>query len=385
MLPTPETAQIERSEALARLISEDILAHDGWIGFDRFMHRALYEPGIGYYSSNHEKFGAKGDFVTAPLLGALFAQCLANQAMQFFDQSGSRDIYEFGAGNGRLCHDMLLALDNDRSPLNRYWIVETSAGLIQQQQQTIAALPKELADKVQWLDRLPDEINGLVIGNELLDAFPCKRFQVNAYGEFDELGVTRENNQFLWQASSQKPIHLAGVGELIPGYQSEILPQADAWIRSVGERLEYGALLLVDYGFARNEFYHPDRVAGTLMCHYRHRSHSDPFLWPGLQDITTHVDFTAVAQAAAEVGLETRGYCDQGNFLMSCGILDILAKQSNLGNLPPQAMLERTTELKKLTLPHEMGELFKVIALGRNIDFPLIGFSRKNQPMRLDL
>ena len=385
MLPDPSAEQLDSSEQLQQLITEEINTHGGWIGFDHFMHLALYTPELGYYNGLLQKLGAHGDFITAPLLGRLFGQCVARQCAQVLRQVESGNIYEFGAGDGSLVKILLEELVLlDAIPEN-YFITETSPSLRQRQQSMVGNLPAKLRKRVHWMDHLPDSVRGVVVANELLDALPCKRFEVGGSGKIYELGVALSHGKFIWRRSEEE---LTGINwlrglALKSGYCSELPQQASSWVGTVAALIEQGFLLLVDYGFPRQEFYHHDRDQGTLMCHYRHHVHTDPFYLAGLQDITTHIDFTAVAQAGIQSGLEILGYCDQANFLLSCGLMDILADFQESGKLSTNEMLSLSAEVKKLTMPHEMGELFKVIALGKGVQQPLIGFKMKNNMVRL--
>ena len=383
MLPAPDQRLIERSRKLVEKICHEIQLNAGWIGFDRFMQLALYCPGLGYYSGPQEKFGEQGDFITAPMMGDLFARCMAEQIAEVLGHVEGGNIYEFGAGDGSLAAGILRALARRNCLPSSYFIIETSADLRQRQQQKLQALDGGIGDRVRWLDQLPQSFTGVIFANELLDAMPCKRFEANRDGSCKELGVTFVDQSLEWKVSQGPQLEMPADVKFAPGYQSERMLQAEAWIRTVGAMLRSGVLLLVDYGFPQTEFYHPDRQQGTLMCHYRHRSHGDPFFWPGLQDITTHVDFTAIAVAGRCAGLEIGGYCDQANFLMSCGLIDILNQLQNDQQSDSLSIMERAAEVKKLIMPHEMGELFKVIALTRNYQSPLMGFSRRNQTNRL--
>jgi SAM-dependent MidA family methyltransferase len=383
MLPTPDQLLATRSGRLAETIQRDIALNAGWIGFDQFMQHALYSPGLGYYSGPLQKFGEQGDFITAPMLGDLFAQCMGRQVAEVLDHLDGANVYEFGAGDGTLATDLLRYLEKHKQLPGTYFIVETSADLRQRQQQQLRQLGDQTIARVTWLEQLPTSFNGVIVGNELLDAMPCKRFETDLDGRCKELGVACENGQFYWKTSAVAEVAAPPGIQFEPGYQSERMLQAEAWARTIGAALESGVLLLIDYGFPRAEYYHPDRSQGTLMCHYRQHSHGDPFFWPGLQDITCHIDFTAIAEAGRSQGLTLSGYCDQANFLMSCGLLDIL--QLRQSNDPAQSaqLMALAAEVKKLTMPHEMGELFKVIALSRNYPIPLTGFSRRNLADRL--
>lgn len=360
--------------ALIARIRDEIARAGGMIPFSRYMELALYAPGLGYYDAARGQPGARGDFVTAPELGPLFARCLARQCAPILLETGG-DILEAGAGSGRLCVDLLTELARLDALPARYRILDASAGLREVQRETIAALPAALGDRVEWLDRLPDRIAGVVLANEVLDAMPVEIVRVDDAGVW-RMGVGVEGDAFVWRSSACDD-HLAKqVSERLGGrdlprpYITEINSLAEAWTRTIGERLQRGALLIVDYGFPRDEYYHPERARGTLMCHAAQRAHTDPLVLTGMQDITAHVDFSAIAEAGREVGLNLLGYTTQAAFLLSLGIADLVAGDEG----DARAQLAAATEIKKLTLPHEMGELFKVLALGRGIRTPLAGF-----------
>src|SRR5574343_154818 len=383
-LPPPSDEAIAHSQALQAAIRTEIAAAQGWISFARFMEMALYAPGLGYYAAGAQKFGAAGDFVTAPEMTPLFGQALARQLAQLLD-STDPNILEVGAGSGRLAADVLLALAALGKLPERYAILEVSADLRQRQQQTIAQAAPQLLERVVWLDALPERFRGIVLANELLDAMPA---HIVAWREADiaERGVSvDEQGAFCWmERPADGPLRdvaceLGSKCQLPPGFESEISLANRAWAAEWGHRLEHGALLLIDYGFPRREYYHAQRGRGTLMCHYRHHAHPDPFYLPGLQDITVHVDFTAVIAAAHASGLELLGYTSQGQFLLNCGILDLLAQIP--GDTPDY--IRAAGAVNKLLMPHEMGELFKVIALGRGIDAALRGFASGDRCGRL--
>lgn len=384
VLAEPSIEEQEHSARLSQKIRENIASRGGWTGFDEYMQQALYTPGLGYYAAGADKIGASGDFVTAPMLGNQFAQCLARQFSEILENIAdrkNRTIVEFGAGTGQLMLDILEALEAQDALPCRYLVIETSADLVQRQQQAVKERRPKYMEMVQWGVQLPDRVNGIIFANELLDAMPVKRFWIDENGEARELGVRGDNGNYDWcltsraldQSARQR---LAGFN-LPGGYRSEICLQAEAWTRTVAEQLESGVLLLVDYGYPRNEFYHPHRTDGTLMCHYRHVAHTDPFYYPGLQDITSHIDFTAVSDAAMDAGAELAGYCTQASFLLSLGLLENHADQYDPG-LPTPESVQKSQEIKKLTLPHEMGELFKVAAFSRRYPEPLSGFRMQN-------
>lgn len=381
-LPPPTAEEQALSERLTDLIRTQIVAGGGAIPFARFMELALYAPQLGYYSAGQHKFGAAGDFVTAPELGPVFAQCLARQCAQILSELGRGNILEAGAGSGALAADLLLELERlDQLPQN-YLILEISSSLRARQQLTLKNKVPHLLERVCWLDRLPSAgWRGIVLGNELLDAMPVECFRVR-HDAIASLTVGWEADRFSWRempASTAVQERITPLA-LPPDYVSEIGFAAEGWVRSIADILEQGVVLLIDYGFPRSEFYHPQRRTGTLMCHYRQRANNDPLNRVGLQDITAHVDFSAIALAGTQTGLDLLGYSSQGLFLLGCGLEEIAAR---IDQSDTRAYLQFTNAVKKLTLPHEMGELFKVIALGRGIAGPLTGFRLQNRSDRL--
>jgi len=380
-LPAPDSDALAYSQALKNRIASEIVAVDGWIGFERFMELALYAPGMGYYSGGARKFGVAGDFVTAPEISPVFSQTLAAQAKQIMALSEPR-IIEVGAGSGRLAADLLLELELQNSLPESYAILDLSGELRQRQRETLMTRAPHLIERVTWLDRLPEHFNGLVLANELLDAMPV---HLVVWGSNDdpseilERGVAFINDEFVWcdrPASNrvlERATTIATEHELLCGYLSEICISATDWTAAWAGILGQGALLLIDYGFPRHEFYHPQRSSGTLMCHYRHHAHGEPFFLPGLQDITAHVDFTAIVEAGFEAGLDFLGYTSQAAFLFNCGLIEVISR------LPPVETIPYLTEaqaVQKLISPAEMGELFKVIALGKGIKETLLGFTQ---------
>lgn len=384
-LPPPGAAAAEHSARLRAHIAAAIAAAGGAIPFARYMELALYAPGLGYYSAGAQKFGAAGDFVTAPEISPLYAQCIARQCAQVLRLLGGGDVLEIGAGSGVMAAGLLAALAAQDCLPAHYYILERSAELRARQQALLAERVPQWHERVIWLDALPSApLRGVVVANELLDALPVQLFMLDAAGP-QELFVAETQGALHWQAAAVSEPALQAriaairqaVGELAEGYVSEVNLTADAWLASVAETLAAGMVLLIDYGFPRREYYHAQRTRGTLMCHYRHHAHDDPFVWPGLQDITAHVDFTAVAEAAAAAGLAVAGYTTQGAFLLATGITEALAAHDG------RAQLELAQGVKKLTLPHEMGELFKVMALTRGVDEPLVGFAWRDLRARL--
>ena len=375
-LPSPDSFAAEHSARLQALIAREIEAAGGWIPFDRYMELALYAPGLGYYAAGARKFGdsaAGGDFVTAPEISPLFASALAAQVAQVFEHLPAR-IVEFGAGSGVLARDLLDGLAARGIEVERYSIVELSPDL--------AARQQALLDRrgVAWLTRPPGKFEGVMIANEVLDVMPVKAFAKRG-GMAAERGVGLERGQLVLaeraagrELSDAVAAIEAEVGALPDGYGSEVGLAAAAWMRSAAAWLARGALLAIDYGFPRREYYHPQRLMGTLMCHYRHHAHADPLWLPGLNDVTAHVDFTAMADAAHEGGLDVLGYTSQAHFLLNCGLLEQLGADHSA---------QRANEAQRLLSEAEMGELFKVLAVGRGIERPLLGFARGDRTERL--
>ena len=336
---------------LARL-RDEIGRGGGWISFARYMELALHEPGLGYYAGGARKFGAQGDFVTAPELGSLFGRTLARQLRGF------PRLLEIGAGSGALA-DVLT-----RELRCEYLILETSADLRERQRQ-------RLLERVRHIDRLPERFRGAVLANEVADAIPVHIVHWTAEGIM-ERGVT-SNLQWADRPATGVLLEEAQKIEVPAPYVSEINLAARAWMRALVDALEEGAIFVIDYGFPRHEYYHPQRATGTLMCHHRHKAHGDPFAHPGEEDITAHVDFTALAEAAHEAGAEVLGYASQAQFLVNCGITDVLG-QANVENALHYAPI--AAQAQKLLSPAEMGELFKVLAVGKRLPGPLAGFTR---------
>ena len=396
-LPAPSPDALAHSARLTECLIEEIRSAGGWIPFARYMDLALYAPGLGYYAAGAQKFGAAGDFVTAPELSPLFGRALARQVAEVLAQSAPH-VIEAGAGSGRLAADLLLALEALGCLPETYQILDLSPDLIQRQRATIAGAAPHLQDRVRWLDTLPERFAGVLLGNEVLDAMPAHLVHwSDSDGQTRERGVAlATNGGFCFEdralcdaltapaAQAREFCKLSAdsapgvTGEYSGDFLSEISPSNRAWVGEWASRLDAGAIILIDYGFPRAEYYHPQRAAGTLMCHYRHHAHGDPFYLPGLQDITVHVDFTTVAEAAFERGLSVLGYTAQSHFLLNCGILDLAAKE-----VDPHQRIRDASALNQLLSPAEMGELFKVIALGRGVREPLLGFSHGDRTSRL--
>lgn len=372
-LPPPTPEAFAHSETLAALIRREIAAAGGWLPFARYMELALYAPGMGYYSGGAHKFGASGDFVTAPEISPLFGRALAAQAAEIL-RGSAPVLLEAGAGSGALAAQLLLELERLGTLPERYLILELSGELRQRQGQRIADEAPHLADRVSWLETLPEAFAGLVLGNELLDAMPVHLVAWDRSGVL-ERGVTLDTaGRFAWQDKPARGAVLqvaTGLTVTAP-FVSEINLAAGAWLSQWGRILDRGALLLLDYGFPRREYYHPQRAAGTLVCHYRHHVHDDPFYLPGLNDITAHVDFTAVAEAAHRAGFAVLGYTSQAEFLVNCGLASLL----EAGRGDSSGYVRLVAGAQKLIGPSEMGELFKAIALGKGLSRPLLGFHR---------
>jgi SAM-dependent MidA family methyltransferase len=370
-IPEPDAQALAVSHQLAERIREELDAADGWMSFERYMQRALYEPGLGYYSGGSTKLGAAGDFVTAPELSPVFGQVLAREIQPVLEAANAPIILELGAGTGRLAECILAALDDDVSRRLEYQILEPSADLAQRQRLRLASV----GDRVRWLAQLPvDPFEGVILANEVLDAFPVTRF-VKRAGHARSLGVGLERGAFVWAEGPADPELGAEVealearlGYVLPeGFRSELSRSLSPWIASLSDCLARGALLVVDYGLVRHEYYHLSRFEGTLVCHYRHRAHTDPFLFPGLQDISAWVDFSACAQAATDAGLVIAGFTTQGHFLLEGGATDFLQRSSGRVNA------EQAQAFKTLVLPGEMGERFKVLLLTCGITRTLPG------------
>src|SRR5688572_27718799 len=346
------------------------------------MQLVLYEPGLGYYVAGARKFGAAGDFVTAPELTPLFAQSLAVQIDAIRERSNG-DVLELGAGTGKLAADLLLSLRADASAAWRYRILEPSPDLRARQRTTIAQRAGVFASRVEWIDSLPAHIDGTIVMNEVLDAVPVHVVARRA-GSWFELGVEDQDGSLMLApralVDGALRRHAAARFPTEGDYQSELGLAAEALVESLGRRLRRGAMLIIDYGFPRHEFYHPQRAAGTLMGHYRHRAHADPLLWPGLSDLTAHVDFTAVAEAGVRADLDVAGFTTQAAFLLGCGILDRLR---DVGAPDAQDYVREASSVQTLLSPAEMGELFKVMALSRSDDIRWPGFGSSDMRHRL--
>ena len=372
-LPDSAPEALASSRALSTLIRREIESTGGAIPFSRYMELALYQPQYGYYSGGAHKIGSGGDFVTAPVLTPLFARTLARQIEALLPQTGGT-VYEFGAGTGALAAELLNSLSGS---LKRYCIIEVSPNLAQRQREHIAAHAPEHAAKVSHLSALPESFDGVIIGNEVLDAMPIERIVQSADGSLKRGFVAIDGAGFAHterELAADSPLTAAARQYFPPAlpYSSELHPAQHAFVRTLAQKLERGAMIWIDYGFDAAQYYHPQRDDGTLIGHYRHHTVHDPFFLPGLTDLTAHVNFTDIAEAGCSTGLDLIGYANQAAFLLNLGITELLAEHYPEPESP--AYLKATSAVHTLTAAHEMGELFKVIAFGRHIDPDWQGF-----------
>jgi SAM-dependent MidA family methyltransferase len=366
---------------LTQQIAQEITLAGGWLPFDRYMQLALYAPGLGYYTAGAAKFAEAGDFTTAPEMSPLFGASLASQVAEVLQREGLNAVLEFGAGTGKLAAQVLNTLRSEHGLSPQYSILDVSPDLRERQARTLQALAPANAAQVQWLDQLPEQFEGVVIANEVLDAMPVKLL-VKLSDGWAERGVVCNADGMLSyddRASTVAPA-VDWAAQLPTGYLTELHRQAEGFVRSMGAWFKRGVALLIDYGFPESEYYHPQRSAGTLMCHYRHHAHGNALLMPGLQDITSHINFTSIALAAQEAGLDVLGYTSQAHFLINCGVLDLLKRIDEPGEL---ARLKHTSAVQKLLAETEMGELFKVLVLGKGVGAPLRGTAHADRTHRL--
>ncbi len=368
-LPEPDAASRRHCERVVASLHELIIAAGGSVSFGEYMQHALYAPGLGYYAAGASKFGAAGDFVTAPEVSPLFGRVTARQCAGVLRELRGGSVLELGAGSGALAVQVLETLAGQDCLPDSYRILEVSADLRDRQQQRIAMLPPRLADRVSWIDRLPRQFRGVVLANEVADALPVERFRKAAHG-IEQGRVTVTDGRFAWRYA-EAPEWLASavhaleesLGRALPaGYESELSPGLPGWIADIGASLEDALVLLFDYGVSRCEYYAPERNGGWLRCHFRHRVHNDPFVYPGIQDLTAWVDFTAVAEAAVAAGLDVDTYVTQAHFLLHGGLAEELAE---LETADAREQAELSRQVKLLTLPGEMGEHFKCMALAK--------------------
>jgi len=386
MLSTLTPEQTRHCDAVRAAVHRALAVGGGWLAFEDYLRIVLYAPGLGYYSAGSVKFGADGDFVTAPELSVLFARCLARQCAEVLQAVDGDTLLELGAGSGRMAADVLATLAALGQLPEHYYILEVSAELRERQRATLAMLPAPLAGRVAWLDTLPRRpIAGVVLANEVADALPFRRFAIHS-GALWERGIAasaegalieadRAASSALVQELERLVPHLAP--HLAPqwpvDYVSEFCPLQGPWIAALGDALARGAILVTDYGLGRREYYDPRRDRGTMRCHFRHRAHEDALRYPGLQDITAWVDFTRLAESALDARLEVSGYCTQAAFLLGTGIEAELAAAAGA-----QARARLASEARQLLLPGEMGEHFKALALTRGLQAPLQGFRHQD-------
>lgn len=369
--------------ALTEFIRQKINQAGGWISFAEFMNAALYHPTLGYYCRETMAFGHQGDFTTAPELSPLFAACFAKQCEQIFHHLEGGSILELGAGSGRFAHDILLALEKSGSLPRHYFIYEISPALRRKQAHLLETNIPQLAHQITWLDTLPAEFSGVIIANEVLDAMPVHCFRIEQEGAC-ERGVSWEGGEFVWSSrvpDSELTEKLQTLPSLEVGYESEINLELEAWVARLSNALTQGVILFSDYGYGHLEYYSPERSRGTLTCFHEHQRHDNPLIWPGRQDMTAHVDFTRVIESAFEQGCSLGGYTTQAGFLFSCGLKELAETAAQ--SLTPTALFQQSQALKTLTLPTEMGERIKVMALVKQMALPLIGF--QVQDRRRDL
>jgi len=385
-LPLPGAEARAVSDTLLKILQQAIAQYAGCLPFERYMNMALYEPGLGYYSNGLVPFGEPGDFVTAPESGSLFGRSLARSVASVLQQVDRGCVLELGAGSGALACVLLQELQTLESLPERYLILERSAAMRGLQQQALAALPQPLASRVEWLDDLPQQpITGVVFGNEVADALPVRLFRWHD-GEVVVTGVSCAGDELAWCDRPADNDTAGLVRQLARDYQwqgayaSEYCPGLKAWVSGLADCIAQGALLLVDYGYGRAEYYHPQRTMGTLLCHYRHQAHADALWFPGLQDITAFVDFTAIAEAATDAGMRLNGYASQAQFLVGCGIDKLLAAADPA---EVRSFLQLSNEAKRLMLPGEMGERFKAIGFSRDLENDVLGFGLRDLRSRL--
>ncbi|OHX18100.1 class I SAM-dependent methyltransferase [Chromobacterium sphagni] len=375
-LPAASAEALATSQALSRHIRQTIQAAGGWIPFSHYMEMALYAPGLGYYAAGSHKLGEAGDFVTAPELTPLFGRALARQLAELLPQTAGM-VYEFGAGTGQLAIDLLRELAALGRLPQKYVIIDLSPDLIERQQHNIRAALPGYFDRVEWASQLPRELDGVVIGNEVLDAMPCEMVFRDEQRQLRQRGVAARGDGFSHEDRDFVDARLAGLAaELVPDiprYETEISLANRAFIATLAGALKRGAILMIDYGHAAREYYHPERAMGTLLGHYRHHTVQDPFYLPGLMDLTCHVDFSAVAQSGIDAGLDLIGYASQAQFLLNCGIVGLL-EQLDANDV--MRYLPQAKAAQRLLTPQEMGETFKAIGFGKGVDIDWLGFAQ---------
>ena len=381
----PDAFASRHSIAVARHLRGKIEDAGGVLPFDQYMDMALYAPGLGYYATGTRKFGQGGDFVTAPEIGPLFGQCLAREVGLVLETIDDACLLELGAGSGALAQSLIEALSADDRLPSRYCILEISPDLRERQRQRLEPLAEHHGLKIEWLEQLPDEpLQGVILANEVVDAFAVTRFCV-IEGRPWRAGISIDGDGFAWEwiddlDPDSGAAKIVQQYELVEGYISEVCPRAEAWIHALGVSLQRGLALVIDYGFPAREYYLPERSQGTLRCHYQHRAHNDPLILPGIQDVTCHVNFSALAEAGRTAGFDVLGYTSQESYLLALGLLDLATPQPDDDE---KLMLARAAEVKQLILPSQMGEAFKVMAFGRNIEQALAGFKLRDRSSSL--
>jgi SAM-dependent MidA family methyltransferase len=375
-MPIASEIEIQLSEQLKTKIIQSIHTNHGWISFDRFMELALYDPEFGYYTGSLRKFGEKGDFVTASEISSFFAKTMSIQFKEIF-RSLDKNIIEIGAGSGKFALEVIQSLDSEN--VDHYFILEISDSLRKQQYELlIKHLPPHLLSKVLWIDEIPQEYKGIVFCNELLDALPVNLIK-KVSGIYYQKGVGLENDLFIWKDKIIKDLSIyehINLESLPDDYLIEDAIHIKSWVNKISESIAKGVVIIIDYGFNHSEYFHEQRSQGTLMCHFKHHAHDNPLIQVGIQDITSHVNFSYVAREASSKGLYINGFISQANFLINCGILELLEKV----NIEDSVLyMKSVSEIQKLLSPSEMGDLFKVMTIEKNIDINLIGLKNNNK------
>lgn len=375
-MPKASEIEIQISEQLKTKIIQAIHSNKGWISFDRFMEFALYDPAFGYYTGNLRKFGEKGDFVTASEISSFFAKTICIQFEEIF-LSLDKNIIEIGAGSGKFALEVIQSMDSKK--IDHYFILEISHSLRKQQYELlIKNLPPYLFSKVRWIDQIPQEYKGIIFCNELLDALPVDLIKKSSGIPYQK-GVGLENDRFIWKDKVIKDLSIydhINLESLPANYLAEDPIHIKSWINKISKSISKGVVIIIDYGFNHSEYFHEQRSQGTLMCHFKHHAHDNPLIQVGIQDITSHVNFSYVAREASSKGLHINGFISQANFLINCGILELLEKV----NIEDSVLyMKSVSEIQKLLSPSEMGDLFKVMTIEKNIDINLIGLKNNNK------